>query len=246
MTITLSTYITRTQLELQNPAGAAAKLYTTADITTYINLARGQLCGESECIRNFGTLPITANNRVYNFSSIALASPSTGIQGPLHVRQSLVQIGTGSLWLHTRPFEWFTYYALNNVAPPTGMPQRWTQYGQGTTGSLYFDPVPDQSYTINVDTVCYPIDLVDDTTFEAIPYPWTDVVPFYAAWYALTSAQRQADADEMMKRVNLYMAKARGMSNPDVLPNAYSQPASDPTLPNRLGISGGGNSQRAG
>ena len=150
----LTTYITATQQQLQNPSSAAAKLFSTPDLTTYINLARSQIAGMAECIRNYATLPLAANQRVYNFSTIVLTAPTTGIQDVFNVRQSLVQVGQGSVWLHPRPFEWMTLYALNNVVPPTGLPKRWSQYGQGVTGSLYFDPIPDQAYTVNLDTVC--------------------------------------------------------------------------------------------
>jgi len=40
----LASYITQTQRLLQNP-GAPISLYSTADITSYVNIARGQLAG---------------------------------------------------------------------------------------------------------------------------------------------------------------------------------------------------------
>lgn len=237
MAIVLSTYTNRTYLQLQNPIGAAEKIFTEADIHTYINLARNQIAGNAECCRYFASLSAATDARVLNFSDIDTGvAATTGINGVFNVRQVLVQIGNGRALMTPRPFPWFASYHLNKVIPETGLPTVWSQYGQGDTGSIYIDPLPDQAYTLNLDCVCIPIDLEDDTSFEAIPAQWTDVVPFYAAWYALTAAQRQTDADKMMERVRLYMGSARGNANPDVVPRAYAQPGDDPTMANRIGV----------
>lgn len=244
MTIVLSQYVTATQRLLQNPPSAAAKLFNTTDLEAFINIGRGQIAGEGECLRNFASLTLAPNTRAYNFSSIVLSTPNTGIQGVFNVRQSLFNIGSGQggqgyQWMHPRSFPWFVLYKLNNVVPPEGPPSEWSQFGQGTTGSIYIDPVPDQAYVISLDTVCFPDDLVDDTSVEIIPYPWTDCVPFYAAYYAYMSAQKPSDAQMMFKNYEQYMARARSMSNPDVVPQAYSQPGQDPTMGNRLGVKQG-------
>ena len=52
----LNAYLTSTQLLLQNPAPTAA-LYSPANLTSFINTARGQLAGESESIRVVTTQP---------------------------------------------------------------------------------------------------------------------------------------------------------------------------------------------
>jgi hypothetical protein len=234
----LTSYLNLTKMQLQYPASAASKLFTDTDLTEFINLARSQLAGEGECISNLATLAVSAATAYapYDFTSVTFGSPSTGIQGIFNVRQAWVQVGTGSVWLHPRSWEWFGLYALNSAAPIPALPVRWCQYGQGVTGTLYFDPIPLNNYTMNLDTICYPIALVDDTTAEAIPYPWTDVVPFYAAWYALCAAQKFDAADKMFERVQLYMSRARRMSNPDVVPQNYRQAPPDPTMAGHLGI----------
>jgi hypothetical protein len=55
------------------------------------------------------------------------------------------------------------------------------QYGQGTSGSLYMYPIPSSPYQMEWDCFCLPHDLTDDGDFEALPAPWTETVPFYAA-----------------------------------------------------------------
>lgn len=232
----LNAYLTSTQLLLQNPAPTAA-LYSPANLTSFINTARGQLAGESESIRVVTTLPVTAGTNVYPFSDIVFpfSSAVSGVEGVLAVRQVQVGVAGGLTNLVYKPFPYFNYFFLGQVVPPSDQPTHWTQYGQGATGSLYVYPTPDTSYTLALDTVCYPIPLVNDLTVEAIPYQWTDAVPFFAAFYAYMSTQRQTDADTMYQRYEQFTARARRQVTPDVLPYSYPQ-ANDPTQANRLGI----------
>lgn len=221
----LSEYVLQTQQLLNNPP-AANTLYAVSDIQSYINRARGQLAGDSESIRNYATLPIVAGQRTYPFSSIVLSAPTAGIGGVFNVRYAWYLVGEGQKSLRPRPWAWFSQYRLNNPVPPSGPPIVWSQYGQGETGSIFIDPIPDIGYTLPLDTVCVPSDLVDDSSFEAIPYPWTDAVPYFAAYLALLSSQsgaRQADAQRMFERYVEFKNKARTYSNPSILPNLYEQ-----------------------
>jgi len=233
----LTAYLAATRRLLQNPQ-APTSLYSDSDLTSYINTARGQIAGENECIRNAATLALVAAQRVYLFSAITLGSPSTGIQGVLNVRMAAYQVGNGERLMRTRGFEYFKTYFLNKPVQTPGPPAEWAQYGQGASGSLYVSPLPDGAYTLNLDTVCRPIDLADDTTAEAIPYPWTDCVPFFAAYYAYLGSQvpaRSADAERMFQRYEEFAARARVISNPTVQPYIYPR-SGDPTKQNKLGL----------
>lgn len=63
------------------------------------------------------------------------------------------------------------------------------QYGRGSRGSLYLYPPPSQLLQMEWDCVCLPSDLESDLDFEAIPEPWTDAVPYYAASLAYMEIQ---------------------------------------------------------
>ena len=91
----LAAYETQTRRLLQNPA-ASTTLYIKSDIDAWINLARSQLAGEGECVRNYATLQLTAGTNKYNFTDIVLSAPSTGVQGVFNIRQSLVGLGGGN------------------------------------------------------------------------------------------------------------------------------------------------------
>lgn len=221
----LDSYLTQTKALLQNPA-APSSLYDPALLTTYINEARLQLAGDSTSIKRIGSFSLTSGTQgPYLFSSITLA-PATGVQGVLNVRTLWYVVGDGQLWFRPRPWPWFSLYHLNSAAPDTGVPGAWSQYAEGEFGSLYIGPAPDTTYTIKADCVCYPVNLVDDSTPEAIPAPWTVAVPYFAAYRALLAAQTGAriqDAERMYQLYQLFLQRARAQSTPDILSHQYPQ-----------------------
>jgi hypothetical protein len=189
--------------------------------------------------------------RNYNFSSITLGA--SGVQGVLHVRRLMYNVASGQKFITPHQWEWFDLYHMNNPVPVNGPPANWAQYGQGgsgqgsitgigsgtmDSGSFYLDPLPDLVYTLNCDCVCYPIALASDTDVEAIPYLFTDAVPFFAAYYALLTAQmnaRLADAERMFNYYQTFLQRARQASNPSVNRTIYQQ-ADDPTRLSKLGF----------
>jgi hypothetical protein len=209
----LTAYLNATANLLQNPA-APNPLYSTASLTTYINTARGQLAGEGQCIRFLGQIPTVIGQRQY-FSG-AITGLGTSVAGALAVRGLW---NGGNIWVQPETWEEYSLFDLTSTA--VGPPQRWAQYGSGTSAAIFIAPVPDAIYNLEVDCVCYPIPLVDDTTAEAIPYLWTDAVPYYAAYLALLSAQtgaRTAEADKMFERYQEFVVRARIGTTPGVLP----------------------------
>lgn len=257
----LTQYETNLQNLLQSP-GAPTSLYSKPNLDLWINIARGQLAGEGECVRFQATISTVIAQRAYNFSSINTGTSATnGIQGVINIRQMTYNVGqntqgvAGQQWIAPRSWEWFTLYHLNNPVPAPGPPAVWSQFGQGSagtgtgtsaTGSFYVDPPPDAVYQLNCDCVCYPIALVDDTTVESLPYLWTDAVPFFAAYYAYLSSQtgaRQADAERMYNHYQTFLQRARQAANPSVLRGQYAQ-AGDPAQAAKIGlkppVAGGG------
>lgn len=235
----LAAYQTQTQTLLQLPGASPQTLYPLSNITTWINTARGQLAGEGECIRLITTLNTVIGQRNYNFSALDGFSPSlTGIKGVLNVRRITYSLASGQQWIPPRAWEWFDLYHMNNPVPQPGPPVVWSQYAQGAQGSFYIDPPPDAVYRLNCDCVMLPIDLVDDTMVEAIPFPWTDSIPFFAGYYALLSSQtaaRQADAERLFGHYQTFMGRARQFSNPSVNRPSYEQ-AGDPAQANKYGL----------
>lgn len=250
----LASYLTSTRSLLQLPGTNSTSLYSDSDLTRYINTARGQVAGEGECIHIMGTIPTVVGQNVYPFSGINVGVPATtGVQGVINLRSLSVNVATGQLWMTPRAFPWFSLYNLNRAVPQQGLPTEWSQFGQGAApsgaantqiggGTFYVSVVPDDIYVINCNSICYPIPLTSDADVEALPYYWTDAVPFFAAYFALMSAQtnaRMADAAQMYKgHYGEFMDRARKQSNPGVNRWLYQQ-AGDPAQGPKMGIKGG-------
>jgi hypothetical protein len=247
-----STYLPQTQQLLQNPQ-APTSLYATALLTGYINQARGQLAGEGNCVRAIGTFVTTPGVSIYPFSSLNLGvSATTGIAGAIRLNTLWIGVGSGQVYLTPRAWEWYGLYHLNNPVPNSGVPTVWSQYGQGASppgavtgssfgGSIYIDPVPNGAYTMQCDCTCYPNALVLDTDVEAIPYLWTDAVPFFAAFWALLSSQtsaRMQDAERYKKIYDDFVQRARRAATPEVNSTIYQQ-VPDPVQAAQLGVRNG-------
>ncbi len=221
----LNAYLSNTALLLQNPA-APTSLYSTANLSTWINTARTQLAGQTECIRSTVTLSVTSVTSIYPFSSVT--NLPAGVQGIYNVRQINRVSGTGVVYMGSRPYPWAETYWQQGSAPVATTPTEWSQYGIGTAGSLVLDHTPDASYVLKLDASCYPILLASDSDPEAIPYAYTDAVPYLAAYYAYMSAQRQQDAQTMLGRYEDFVSRAKKIAVPNVLPVMYDQMQAPP------------------
>jgi hypothetical protein len=216
----LTKYQLQTTQLLQNPS-AANPLYSTADIITYINRARRQIAGEHQCIRALGNLALTIGNQVYSYANLNYGTTNSLVAGTFNVRMITVFNGAGQSFIDNVPFEWFNQYYTAQANPIRGIPTVWTQYAQGSLGSLLFYPIPSGNLVTSVDAAIYPVDLIDDTTIELLPDEWTDAVCFYAAFLALLSAQnniRSAESDKMFQRYQEFGNRARSAATSDVLP----------------------------
>lgn len=229
----LNTYLAQTQALLQNPP-ASNLLYSTVNLTTFINTARSQLAGETACVRSLGTITLVAGTRAYPFSAITLAS-GADVSGVFNVRQAFLNVADGKVLLTPRSFEWFSAYALNKIVPASDYPTTFSVYGPGANGTVYLDPVPPEALTLTLDCACIPTTLTTDATPEAIPVLFTDAVPYFAAYLALMSAQRYADAQAMYQLYSVFVQRGRGAATPGVLPSIYPQ-IPDPTAQNKLGM----------
>lgn len=236
----LTAYETATANLLQSP-GAPTTLYSTQNLDLWINSARQQLAGEGACIQVNTTVVTTVGVRTYAFSSFGSFTggfPANSVNAPLRIEKLAVNIASGQQWLIPRSIPYFELYFLSNPTPVNGVPRRWMQFGQGEAGSITIDPPPDNNYTLTARAVGLPVTLVNDSTPEAIPYPWTDAVPYYAAYLALMSAQspaRIADAQRMFAMYTEFVQRARTFANPDVVKSNYLQ-SQDPTLVSKLGL----------
>lgn len=220
----LSTYQTLTRSLVDDPAGSAS-LYSDTEVLTAINLARVQLAGDAECLRQPATIPTVVGQRAYAFTSaVFIAAPTVppGLAGILSVRSIGRQLASGIVKVYGLTWERFnTFHVMTAVSIP-GIPTRWATLQPGISGTFWVDPIPDGVYTLQLDPVCYPEALVDDNTPEALPYPWTDSVPYWAAYQLYLWKQREADATAMFQLYRLFALRGTQLTTPSQLADNFA------------------------
>jgi len=213
----LNAYIAQVQ-SLLDDAGAVE--YTVPNLTIYINDARVQIALASESIRFIGLLGLTANIQAYAFNQIT--GMTAGVQGPLAVRKASVRQPAEWSEIFNREWEWFWSNCLNGPRSVlSGTPDTFSQFQPGQSGILFVSPTPITGLNSRLDCVGYPNPLATDADPEALPYPWTEAVQYMAAYLAFLNAQRNADADAMLQRYDLFQTRATQMTTPTTLPVNY-------------------------
>jgi hypothetical protein len=227
--LALNAYITRTQQLLHDPN---AVFYPQTDLVSYINTARSQIAAEAMCVRVLppsgpGQNVSVLGQEVYTFASLQplIQATSPGVSTIMGVITIAVAQGT-TLKPVLNQKAWSEFQALYrsyNIGLQN-YPTVFAQYGQGASGSVYFWPIPSGVYAMDWDCYCLPIDLTSDTDVEAIPYPWTDAIPYFAAYLAFSNAQRPDDADRMMAQYTMFMQRGTAFSNQLMIPGFYGGP----------------------
>jgi len=178
----LSDYITECRRMLHDANG---NFYSDSELTDYINEGRSRLVRDTGVLRTYQTSSIAANQEVLLTSTLP-----NGVN-------TLDVINLNLIWGNTRialqylPFTDFNArlrYFQNYI----GRPIAYTMYGQT---SIYFGPVPDQTYSIELDTVILPTALTTASPTETIPIPYTSPVAFYACYKAKHKEQSYGESE---------------------------------------------------
>jgi hypothetical protein len=218
----LFTYMRRVQRYVRDER---VQMISPADLIYFINEARNQIAGEADCCRYILTMATVANQRSYNFTDVSLA-PVPGADAILNVRTMWVKNSTGQTYIQPKTYEQFSLFNLNTSTPQSGSPTVWAQYGQGSYGTISFDPIPSSVFTVNMDCSLSPISLAADTDPEIVPFMWTEAVAYYATYLVLTSmtaGMNSPESDAMYKRYETYVAKARHAATPATVPWLFEQ-----------------------
>jgi hypothetical protein len=107
--------------------------------------------------------------------------------------------GTQRAMMKWEVFSTFQAFMRSNTTLRSGQPAVWSNYTEANTFYLY--PVPDQTYTLEIDAVVLPGLLVLPTDSDLqIIMPMADCVQFYAAHLALIKLQNFGQADYFNKK----------------------------------------------
>jgi len=178
----LSDYITDCRRLLHD---ANANFYSDTELTDYINQGRSRMVRDTGCLRTYQTSSVSANQEIIQTSTLPSGTNTLDI------------INLNLIWGNTRialqylPFTDFNArlrYYQNYV----GRPIAYAMYGQT---SIYLGPVPDQTYSIELDTVILPTALSNAAPTETIPDPYTTPVSFYACYKAKHKEQAYGEAE---------------------------------------------------
>ena len=102
-----------------------------------------------------------------------------------------------------------------------GRPICFTQYGQG---SIIIAPVPDNIYTVDIDTVILPSNLTNPSDVDNINDPYNTPVPFYAAYLAKYYEQSFGEAEIYKQEYNKHVQAVLVAISTRRMPTPYSNP----------------------
>jgi hypothetical protein len=166
---------------------------------------------------------VNQNQEVYPFSGVDL-SQNPGVGGIIAVKS--VALIYSNFRFSLAIYDFSTYQAMIRNFPTqySYVPTVGAQYGQGANGSFYLYPLPSQRYQMEWDCFCYPSDLATDTDTEALSLPWTDGVPFLAAYFAYLEMQNWNAAAFMQKQFDDWMTRYSRYARPGRRVNPYGRP----------------------
>lgn len=187
MATSLTTYITQCQRLLHD---SSQSFWSTGELTDYVNSARQKVASVTGCQRYLDTsVSLTVGVESYAFSTFAHAGLTIDVWGVT------VIWGNERIALRYAPWTEFTAF-IRPWVQFQQVPFMWTKYGSST---LYVGPKPDQTYTTEIDTIEVPNTLVDNTTVEQLIYPFTESVPYYAAYLAKKKEQSYGEAADFLR-----------------------------------------------
>ena len=108
--------------------------------------------------------------------------------------------GTTRPNLDWMPWDEFQAYCRAYAVLNMSYPAVWSVFNDGPQGEIWMFPVPSQYNEIELDVTCQPLDLIDDSTFDAIPEGFQEALKYGAAAIAFESSGRYAQAQAMEDR----------------------------------------------
>jgi hypothetical protein len=196
----LSEYVSAVTNLIQAPT-SPVPLINAGQLVIYINSARAQAAIDAECIRGTGSASVTPG--VAEIPIQAFSGVPPGVLQAIVVRNAQLN----GQRVDVRPWDWFYQYYFGGAPVSTIPTPVMAHQGQGVFSSVFVSSP--SGGNLVADLVFIPQALADDTSNDALPYPWTEAAPFYAAWYAYQQMQRQADAEMMKMRYHDVMRRGR-------------------------------------
>lgn len=207
----LSDYITECRRLLHDANG---DFYTDSELTDYINAARKRTVRDTGCLRSLQAETALTGTETYTFDTLSSGTNTIDVLN--------INLYWGNTRIPLRYLPWTQFNAeLRFWQNYSGRPIAFSMYGPK---KYYIGPVPDQNYSMELDTVILPNNLVDSASTEQIASPFTDPVAFYACHQAKYKEQSYGESEifkqEYVKRVQNVLASTYTRR----MPSPYSAP----------------------
>ena len=204
----LSDYITQVQRLLHD---SNQSYWTINELTDYINWARNRVVADTGCNRILQIVTLNAGQETYPWASLPSGVNTFDV------------LNLTVIWNSMRvPCNYMTFTEFNLKMRAwksfQSRPVTFSVYGQNT---VYVAPIPDQTYQSEWDTVVAPAVLVNQTDQDTIPFPFSEPVPFYAAYLAKYNEQSVQEADLLLKSYSQKIGAALRSSFTRRIANQY-------------------------
>ena len=162
---------------------------------------------------------VVQGQEVYNFADVDI-SMFPGVESIYMVRGVSILYSAFRYSLAAYSFSVYNAKIRQWAQQWQYVPGVCAQLGQGVAGSLFLYPVASQEFQMEWDCQFIPSNLVTNLSVEAIPDPWTEAVPYFAAHLAFLELQNYNAGkfyldlyDKMLQRYSDY-ARVGRITNP--------------------------------
>lgn len=187
----LNAYIQQVQYLLHDPL---AQLWSTAELTSYINEARNRVAQDTKALRQiittsvYPTLTLNQGQELYALQTFL----------PTPFNTSLVDVMGITVIVNNERYK-LKYWPYTQI---DAFLRGWVNYQDwpvvfsrvGGNSYIYVAPVPNQTYGCEWDIAINPQPLVTDADPEPISVPFQEPIQYYAAYKAKLKIQAQGEA----------------------------------------------------
>lgn len=205
----LSWYVTATQRLVHDVSG---NYFSQPQLTDFVNQARTKTAQDSNSVRLLQSFTLTPSVELYPFSVLPSGAITINVLG--------INVINGGFRdpIRRKSWSWMSAFTRTWVGY-VQQPRVFAIYGEN---SVYMGPTPDQAYACEFDTAITPNDLIDNTSVEQLPAPWSTPVPYYAACLCKQYQQMWTEAEMFEDLYGRKLRQVRTATNMRVIGDIYT------------------------
>jgi hypothetical protein len=213
----LTDYTTSTQNLLHD---STFRFWSQTQLTLFINQARNKVAGDTLCLRQLMTT-INLPQGQEQFPVQATAATASNYPAGSTVVQVM---GITVYWntLRVKLYDWsFTKLDafLRSLQNYQQTPFAFARIG---VLNVFIAPIPQQAYNSDWECAITPLPLTSDATVDQLVQPYTEAVPYYAAYKAKIYQQSLGEAEYFMRLYKREVLVANRTWLTRAIPNPYA------------------------